>query len=53
MTSHRDRVSIADQTDVREVVGLRQREIAFGAVRWNRWQSSGHFVSPLECPALL
>jgi hypothetical protein len=51
LAGHRDGVSIADRTDVREVVGLRQREIAFWAVRWNRWQSSGRFVSPLECPS--
>ena len=42
LARHRDGLSIADQTDVREVVGLRQREIAFEAVRRNRWQSSGH-----------
>jgi hypothetical protein len=37
LARHGDGVGVADQTDVREVVGLRQREIAFGVVRWNRW----------------
>jgi hypothetical protein len=37
-----DGVGIADQTDVRKVVGLRQREIAFGVVGRDSWQSSGH-----------
>jgi hypothetical protein len=32
---HGDGVSIAGQTDVREVVGLRERQIALGFVWWN------------------
>jgi len=36
LAGYGDGVGIADQTDVREVVGLRQREIAFGVVRWDR-----------------
>src|ERR1700722_11939278 len=46
LAGYGDGVGIADQTDVREVVGLRQREIAFGVVRWDRCYSSGHCVSP-------
>jgi hypothetical protein len=38
---HGDRVGIADETDMREVVGLPQREIAFGVVRRDRWYRCG------------
>ena len=33
LARHRDGVGIPDQTDVREFVGLRQRETAFEVVR--------------------
>jgi hypothetical protein len=36
LARHGDGVGIADQTDVRKVVELPQREIAFGVVRRNR-----------------
>ena len=36
LARHGDRVGISDQTEVREVVGLRQCEIAFWVVQWNR-----------------
>jgi hypothetical protein len=36
LAHHGDGVGIADQTDVRKVVGLPQREITFGVVRRNR-----------------
>jgi hypothetical protein len=36
LTRHGDGVGVADQTDVREVIGLRQREISFEIVRWDR-----------------
>ena len=41
---HGDGVGIADHADVRKVIGLRQREIAFRVVRWD---CGRHFVSPL------
>src|SRR6266446_3819635 len=43
---HDDGVGVADQTDMRKVVGLRQGEPAFEVVRWDRW-SSWHVGSPL------
>src|SRR5947209_5196053 len=46
LARHGDGVGITDQPNVREVAGLRDRQIAFSIVRWDRWLSSCHSVSP-------
>ena len=42
-------ISIADQTEVREVVGLPQREITFGVVRRNHWYEAVDISFLLLC----
>src|ERR1700688_199283 len=44
---HSDGVGVADQTDMKKVVGLRQFETAFEVVRWDHGWRSWHVGSPL------